>query len=68
VPKYGEVVQLYDGEWNIIPRKNFYRACCDCGLVHREEHRVRKGKIEYRVWGDKAATRAERRATGKGKK
>jgi len=62
------ISQTYDGVWRTPPRKNFYRACCDCGLIHREEYRVRKGKIQYRVWRDKAETRLERRRTGKGPK
>jgi hypothetical protein len=60
------ISQTYDGEWRTPPRKNFYRACCDCGLVHREEYRVKDGDIQYRVWRDKAETKRERRITGKG--
>jgi hypothetical protein len=61
-----EIHQNIDGEWVTPPRKNFYRACCDCGLTHREEYRVHKGKVQYRVWRDKAETRAERLRTKKG--
>lgn len=61
-----DISQTYDGRWRTPPRKNFYRACCDCGLVHREEYRVRNGKIQYRVWRDRDETRIERRRAGKG--
>jgi hypothetical protein len=63
-----DISQTYDGEWRTPPRKEFFRACCDCGLVHREEYRVRDGKVQYRVWRDKAETKLERRRTGKGRK
>lgn len=56
-----DISQNYDGVWRAIPPKNFYRACCDCGLVHREEYRVKNGKVEYRVWRDKKETKRERR-------
>lgn len=59
------IKQNVDGKWQTPPRKNFYRACCDCGLVHREEYRVRNGLVQYRVFRDRAETRAERRRTGK---
>lgn len=55
------IIQTYDGKWMTPTRKNFYRSCCDCGLVHREEYRVRNGKVQYRVWRDRAETRKERK-------
>lgn len=55
-----DISQTIDGEWRTPPRKRFYRACCDCGLVHREEYRVRNGKVQYRVWRDVEETALER--------
>lgn len=61
-----DISQTIDGKWRTPPRnRHFYRACCDCGLVHREEYRVRNGKVQYRVWRDPEETKAERRRTGK---
>ena len=36
--------QRYDGEWVDVTEERFY-ACCDCGLVHRYEHRVLEGGL-----------------------
>lgn len=36
-------------------------ACCDCGLVHLFEFRVRKGVIEFRAKRDMRATAQRRR-------
>jgi len=42
-------------------RRGYKMACCDCGLVHKLDFRVRKGKIEFRVFRDNRATAAMRR-------
>ncbi len=53
--------QRYDGEWVDVTEERFC-ACCDCGLVHRYEHRVLDGRILRRVFRDSRAT-ADRRRT-----
>lgn len=60
-----DISQTYDGFWRTPPLRHFYRACCDCGLVHREEFRIRDGRVQYRVWRDEGETELERRRTGK---
>jgi hypothetical protein len=51
--------QVYEGEWAIIhPRERW--CCCDCGLAHRYEFRVRKGVVSYRCYRDGGMTRASR--------
>ncbi len=42
--------QVIDGEWLQPRRKNYYQKCCDCGLVHRIDFRIKKGKIQYRAF------------------
>lgn len=42
-----------DGEW-VQPRmRNYYAQCCDCGLVHRVNFRIvrgkRRGKLVTRI-------------------
>lgn len=38
-----------DNEW-VEPRmKNYYLKCCDCGLVHRMDFRIVKGKVQFKV-------------------
>lgn len=50
-----------EGEW-ITPRRRDYRMqCCDCGLVHRIDIRVRHGRVQYRVFPHRRATAAVRR-------
>ncbi len=53
--------QRYDGEWVNVTEERFY-ACCDCGLVHKYEHRILEGRILRRVFRDNRAT-ADRRRT-----
>ena len=52
---------LYDGEWSDL---SAIYACCDCGLVHRQEFRFKStdgNSIEWRMWRDKRRTSALRR-------
>lgn len=53
--------QRYDGEWVDVTEERFY-ACCDCGLVHRYEHRVLEGRILRRVFRDRRGTADRRRS------
>jgi len=36
-------------------------ACCDCGLVHRVEYRMKRGAVQLRVQRDARKTAATRR-------
>lgn len=39
-----------EGEW-IQPVRNGYKlCCCDCGLVHRLNFRVRQRHVQFRVF------------------
>jgi len=50
----------------IYPVMKGYRlACCDCGLVHKVDFGVFKGKVLFRVWRDNRATAALRREAAK---
>jgi len=50
-----------DGEW-IQPIKKGYRLrCCDCGLVHSIDFRIKNKKIQFRVCRDNRATGQVRR-------
>ena len=53
--------QVYEGEWEYPVRKGYKLKCCDCGLVHTFDFRLRNGKIEYRVYRDNRATAQVRR-------
>ena len=45
----------------IIPLPGYKIACCDCGLVHRFEFRVKDDGIQIRAKRDNRATAAKRR-------
>ncbi len=53
--------QAEDGEWVQPVRRNYKMACCDCGLVHRVDFRIRDGRIQFRAYRDNRATAAKRR-------
>ena len=55
-----DIIQVYDGQWLTLGQ-GIYRSCCDCGLTHREDYRIRKGKVQRRVYRDTKQTRNERR-------
>lgn len=49
------------GEW-VQPRRRGYKmACCDCGLVHTMNFRIRDGHIQWQVFRNNRATAAIRR-------
>jgi hypothetical protein len=50
-----------EGEWVQPVRKGWRLACCDCGLVHTFDFRIRKGHIEFRAWRNNRATGQRRR-------
>lgn len=58
--------QAHDGDWiEPVRRKGFRIRCCDCGLVHVVNFRVRRGKLQFQVFRDSKATAAARRKKGK---
>ncbi len=56
--------QIYDGEWCTWNLRRNKLQCCDCGLVHVVDYRVRDGKVESRFERDERATQAVRRNRG----
>jgi len=49
------------GEWIQPIRRGYKFSCCDCGLVHRMNFRVRKRRIQFNVYRDNRATGQIRR-------
>lgn len=41
--------QQTDGEW-IRPLPGYLMACCDCGLVHRVDFRIKDGEVQFRAF------------------
>ena len=56
-------VQIIDGRWYALGSYD-RQICCDCGLVHKLEHKLEKGRIYERVMVDAKATAAERKEHG----
>jgi formate-dependent nitrite reductase cytochrome c552 subunit len=55
--------QVFDGEWVMpMPQIGHKMACCDCGLIHRMDFAVLKGKVIFRAVRDNRATANRRRA------
>ena len=44
-------VYVVDGRWYRVDFDG-YDTCCDCGLRHRVEYKIRDGKIYWRSWRD----------------
>jgi hypothetical protein len=53
--------QVFDGEWVRPKRRGYKVACCDCGLIHVINYRIKDGHIEYQPTRDNRATAARRR-------
>lgn len=68
--------QVFTTDWVIPVRSNkrggpdkrsqrgHRMACCDCGLVHIMNFRVRKGRVEFQAIRERRATAALRRRSG----
>ena len=55
------------GEWQQPVTKGYKMSCCDCGLVHRMDFRIRKGRIQMRGFRDNRATAQVRRRRAEAK-
>jgi hypothetical protein len=42
-------IQIDDDEWVEVAWRKQLEECCDCGLVHEVDHRVVKGKLQFRA-------------------
>lgn len=49
------------GQWVQPVRKGYKMACCDCGLVHVLNFRIRKGRVQLQAFRDNRATGQLRR-------
>lgn len=49
------------GEWIRPVRRGYMLACCDCGLVHRVNFRIKDGRVELQVFRANRSTAMMRR-------
>lgn len=53
-----------DGEWVQPIRRGYQMECCDCGLVHRMNFRIRDGRTQFQAFRDGRKSAATRRVRG----
>lgn len=53
--------QPAEGEWVQPVRRGYRFRCCDCGLVHRLDFRLRHGRVQFRAFRDNRSTGQVRR-------
>ena len=56
-----EAVNGLWSRWVQPVRRGYKLACCDCGLVHDMDFRVRKGRAQFRVKRNNRSTGQVRR-------
>ncbi len=49
------------GEWVQPVRSGYKMACCDCGLVHNMDFRIKEGRAQFRVFRNNRSTALMRR-------
>lgn len=49
------------GEWVQPIRRGYKQSCCDCGLVHKMDFRIYRGRAQFRAYRDNRATALVRR-------
>lgn len=58
MPRYNRV---NDGDWVQPIRRGYKMMCCDCGLVHTLNWRIRKGRIQFQAFRNERSTALARR-------
>lgn len=53
--------RVQSGEWVQPVRRNYKMSCCDCGLVHRVNFRIYRGRIQMQAFRNERSTAAVRR-------
>jgi hypothetical protein len=53
--------KVQPGEWVQPIKKGYKMACCDCGLVHKFNFRIYKGRVQMQAFRDNRATGQIRR-------
>jgi hypothetical protein len=56
--------EVKSGQWVQPVRRGYKMECCDCGLVHTLDFRIRSRRIQMRAFRDNVATANKRRARG----
>ena len=49
------------GQWVQPVRRGYKMGCCDCGLVHTVDFRLKNGHVQFRVFRNNRSTAMMRR-------
>lgn len=64
--------QIYDGQWDEPPMRNYRVMCCDCNLIHTYNFRIKhvgnKHKLFVQAIRDDKATKISRARTSRSAK
>ena len=65
MPTKDDYTQRADGDWSKFARRgtmfSMFIACCDCGLVHRFNVRIRGGRAEMQAFRRNRMTASRRK-------
>lgn len=50
-----------EGEWVQPIRRDYKMRCCDCGLVHNLDFRIKRGCVQFRAFRNERSTGQIRR-------
>lgn len=53
--------QISDGEWIQPIRRGYKLGCCDCGLVHDIDFRIKNNRVQFKVFRNNRSTAMARR-------
>lgn len=54
--------QVFNGDWiEPTPQRGHFMRCCDCGLIHKMNFRVKNGKVQFQAFRDNRRTTAYRK-------
>lgn len=48
--------QIHDGQWVELPKRGLLLRCCDCGLVHKVNFRIKDNEIDAQFYRKTKAT------------
>ncbi len=59
--KASDYHHITEGEWFRPTKRGFREQCCDCGLVHTLNFRIKDGHIEFQTFRNGPATGGARK-------
>ncbi len=59
--KESDYHHIQEGEWFRPNKRGFREQCCDCGLVHTINFRLKDGHIEFQTFRNGPATGGARK-------